>query len=254
MSSTLPMFREQWRATRDNVRLGARPSTVLMTNAKTQYSILDNVPQITCAAMCPVADKCYDIKLLKLRPNVMKSRMARHSLMLIDPEGYIEQASREIDKIMRKGVNKIRIYTGGDFAPYQMPILTELLNRYPSLTFYMISKAIRNFKRHAETLLTFPNFFLNLSEMADFEFGTEWNDLRDHPRVNSVYTMRPEEDYAGPAQAADIVFNVSKKKADIAQYKAAGLALCPCDAKDIPSKGACAACGLCATKGGVRGN
>lgn len=249
-------LRDNWSRIRKAIAEGTRPNKVVLVNAKTGYSIMDNVPQITCAAMCPIAEnnKCYDLRILNMRPNVMKARMQRHALMLLDPAAYIEQATREIEKLVKKGVEKIRIYTGGDFSPKQMPILTELLNRFPSTVFYMISKAIRNFKSHAETLLTFPNFFLNLSEMADFEFGAEWNSLRDHPRVNSVYTLRPEEDYAGVAQTADIVFNVSKKKADIAQYKAAGLALCPCDSKDIPAKGACAACGLCATKGGVRGN
>jgi hypothetical protein len=63
----------------------------------------------------------------------------------------------------------------------------------------------------------------------------------------------PSETDFDLALAADIVFNVTKAKKAIATYKLNKLPLCPCDAKDIPSKGACTACGLCATKGGVAG-
>lgn len=234
------------------IAAGNIPASILMTNKKTGFSVMDNVPQLVCFGSCPVRRKCYDVKILKLRPNVLVSRARRHYFMISNPSEYAAQAVREIRKLRdKKGVTKIRIYTGGDYSPFQLPILRSIIRAVPDVTFYMISKMIRGFKAHAIELLRLPNFFLNLSEMADFQFGAEWAELRDHPRVNSVYTLLPDEtDFAG-AKASDIVFNVTKAKKAIAKYKLNKLPLCPCDSKDIPSKGACDNCGLCATKGGV---
>lgn len=233
---------------------GGLPKSILMTNKKTGYSVMDNVPQLVCFGACPVRRKCYDVKILKLRPNVLEARARRHYFMLAKPSAYAAQAVREIRTLRdKKGVTKIRIYTGGDYSPNQLPIIRSIVRAVPDVTFYMISKMIRGFKEHAEALLAFPNFFLNLSEMADFQFGTEWDELRKHPRVNSVYTLMPDETDFALAQSSDIVFNVTKAKKAIETYKLNKLPLCPCDAKDIPSKGACDDCALCATKGGVKG-
>jgi len=118
----------------------------------------------------------------------------------------------------------------------------------------MISKMIRGHVECAKELLEKKNFFLNLSEMAMFRFGKEWEALRSHPQVNSVYTLMPDEDDFGAAIASNIVFNVKKTKGKIALYKSKGIPLCPCDAKDIPHKGACVTCNCCSEKGGVSKN
>lgn len=232
---------------------GARPKTILASNVKTGFSVFDNVPQITCAHVCPVADKCYDIKILNLRPNVLTARLWRHWFLALDPVGYVRQLSAEIAK-KRKRPSKIRVYAGGDFTPAHVQPIERLCRSFPDITFYMISKTIRSWPSFAARLLRTPNFFLNLSEMADYRFGPEWDSLRAHPRVNTVYTLRPEETDFRIAARSDIIFNVTKAKKAIATYKANRLPLCPCDAKDIPSRGACESCGLCATKGGVKGD
>ena len=116
----------------------------------------------------------------------------------------------------------------------------------------MISKTIREYPMHAIALLEFPNFFLNISECKDYLFGEEWEEFRVHPRVNFVYTLLPDDGDYETVKRADIVFNVSRRAKDIAVYKMCGIAMCPCDAHDMPAEGACGKCGLCSTKGGVR--
>ena len=230
---------------------GNYPKVVLAGNKKTGVSIMDNVPQLTCYGACPIRDKCYDVRILKLRPNVLKSRALRHYLIALAPEVYIRKA---IGEIMAGGYSQVRIYAGGDFTPSHVPILSAIMAALPGVRFYMISKTIRTHILHALTLLTFPNFFLNISECADFYFDSVWDDLRDHARVNTVYTLLVEDKDYDRARKADIVFNVSKAKPAIKLYKAQTLPLCPCDAKDIPSEGACGSCRLCSVKGGVRFN
>jgi hypothetical protein len=246
--------RESWLEAIDWAKEGNVPANILMTNTKTGHSVLDNVPQITCFTQCPVSAKCYDVKLIKLRPSVRKARSRRHAFMIADPDMYTAHAIAEIEMLrLKKGLTQVRIYTGGDFNPRQMPILRAMLKALPGVKFYMISKMIRNFPKLAAELLTFDNFFLNLSEMAEFRFGSDWDTIRKHERVNSVYTLMPDETDFSFALESDIVFNVSKAKGKISLYKENGLPLCPCDAKDIPAKGACDDCQLCATKGGVKG-
>lgn len=228
---------------------GGEPKTVHATNAKTGLSICDNVPHVTCAATCPVASKCYDIALLGRYPNALKARFQRHFLMLMRPDRYVEKAIGEIRK-KRKKPDKIRVYGGGDFHPAHVSILRAMLRENRDVTYYAISKTIRNWPNLARELLSEPNFFLNLSEMHGFQFGDDWRTLRKHDRVNSVWTLMAGE--ANPPSYVDIVFNVDKGRGAIEAYRAAGVPLCPCDAKDIPVKKACENCGLCATKGGVR--
>lgn len=236
---------------RADILAGRYPKAVLADNTKTGVSILDNVPQLTCYGACPIRRKCYDVKILKLRPNVARARALRHFMIEHVPSQYIEAAKREITK---RKIDKVRIYGGGDFTPAHVRIVEALCNELPHVTFYMISKTIRDHVLLAIRLLTLPNFFLNISECQDFTFGPEWDDLRSHPRVNSVYTLLPDDTDYDTARARDIVFNVSKAEKAITLYKEKGLPLCPCDAHDIPSAGACGKCNLCATKGGVKGN
>jgi len=230
---------------------GGSPNAVLATNTKTSWSIFDNVPQLTCYGGCPVRRSCYDVKLLKLRPNVLEGRAKRHFYLDNCHPAYVDQAIREIRKVR---ATKVRIYGGGDYSAAQLPAIESVLSRLPNVTFYMISKTIRAFPQHAIRLLAHRNFFLNMSEMALYQFGPSWDYIRAHPRVNTVYTLMPDETDFRLAGSADIVFNVSKSRKNIARYKLAKLPLCPCDAKDIPSKGACGACNLCSTKGGVKWN
>lgn len=238
---------------RDFIASGGKPRSVLATNAKTDFSCFDNFPQLTCAHLCPVRKKCYDIRTLGQYPNARKARLQRHFFLLTKPAQYVATLVKEVEA-KRKPIEKLRIYAGGDFTPFQLPALIAAMRALPNVQFYMISKTIRQFPAHAVTLLKEPNFFLCLSEMAEYRFGVEWDSIREHSRVNSVYTLMPEEtDYAF-AKAADIVFNVSKRKADIAKYRLNALPMCPCDEKVIPSRGACSACQLCTTKGGVRTN
>jgi len=133
-----------------------------------------------------------------------------------------------------------------------MPII-EVCRRLPDVTFYMISKTLRSHPLDAIDLLAESNFFLDVSEAAGWLFNAPiWQVIRRHIRVNTVYTLMPEETDFAHAATSDIVFNVSKAKKNIARYRAAGLALCPCDAKIVPPKGACGTCKLCHTKGGVK--
>lgn len=236
---------------RTEILAGRFPKAVLAENKKTGVTILDNVPQLTCYGACPIRHKCYDVKILKLRPNVLKARALRHFMIEKEPMLYADQAWNEIYK---SGATKVRVYGGGDYHPSHFSILAFLLRAMPDITFYMISKTIRNHPMDALLLLEYPNFFLNLSECKDYYFGEEWSEIAAHPRVNRVYTLLEEDkDYARAANS-DIIFNVSKSAKNIAEYKLNRLPLCPCDAKDIPSKGACGDCGLCSTKGGVRLN
>lgn len=245
--------RKAWTLAREKAANGGEPKNLLASNQKTGFSLFDNLPDITCSATCPVAEACYDRRLLNFRPNVMTARADRHYLLLSDPILYVEKAVREIEK-KRKRPERVRIYAGGDYHPRHLEAIGTLCKRLPNVTFYMISKTISRFPEHAAQLLLNRNFFLNMSEMAAYRFkGEAWDTLRQHARVNTVYTLLPNETDFSLALQADIVFNVSRKAADIARYQKAGLALCPCDAKLIPSKGACEACGLCSTKGGVRG-
>jgi hypothetical protein len=235
---------------REFILSGNRPAFVVSSNTKTGITILDNVPQITCAGGCPIASKCYDVHLLKIRPSVMKNRAQKHYYMQYDAVGYSRQVIKEIVRSDRRSV---RLYGGGDFAPHHFPIITRILRRLPSVKFYMISKTIRSHPNLAKGLLSFPNFHLNMSEAEGFLFtGTVWDRISRMKNVSRVYTLMPGEN---PNNAAgfDIVFNVSKAKDSIAQYKKANLALCPCDAKDIEREGACSECKLCSVKGGVRG-
>tara|TARA_Y100000034_G_scaffold108603_1_gene139101 strand:- start:8 stop:892 length:885 start_codon:yes stop_codon:yes gene_type:complete len=117
----------------------------------------------------------------------------------------------------------------------------------------MISKAIRNFPELAKELLKNENFFLNISEAKGFKFSSKWNQIKaDFPNINTVYTLMPNDTDFETARQADIVFNVSRKKADIEKYHAERLPLCPCDDKTIPSKNACSNCGRCWTQGGIK--
>lgn len=236
---------------RSDILAGKYPKAVLAENAKTGVSILDNVPQLTCYGTCPIRRKCYDVKILKLRPNVARARALRHFMIQFQPALYTEMAIKEIRK---RQISKVRVYAGGDFTPAHVNILLGMLDALPGVTFYMISKTIRDHPLHAIQLLTRRNFFLDISECADFTFGSEWDDLRNHARVNSVYTLMPEDTDYDAARKADIVFNVSKAAKAITLYKSQNLPLCPCDAKDIESDGACALCNLCSIKGGVKGN
>ncbi len=230
---------------------GDYPKTVLATNAKTGVTILDNVPQLTCYGACPIRDKCYDVKILKLRPNVARCRALRHYLIQHNPSAYTDKAIAEIRK---GGYSQVRVYGGGDFAPAHVNILVNVMRACPDVKFYMISKTIRTSVMSALILLAYENFFLNISECKDFYFGPEWDDIRTHPRVNSVYTLLEDDIDMARARVSDIVFNVSKKAANIKLYKDKGLPLCPCDSHDIPAKGACGDCRLCSVKGGVKLN
>lgn len=234
---------------REFIASGAAPKFLVATNTKTGHSILDNVPQLTCYGICPVRDVCYDVKLMKMRPSVVKARAERHYHMQFRP---LEYAVSVVNEITLLKLSKVRIYGGGDFTPAHMPILAHILRSLPNVSFYMISKTIRSYPLLAMALLLSDNFFLNLSEAQGFHFGAEWNDIRNHSRVNTVYTLMATETDFSRAGAADIVFNVSKSAANITLYKGASLPLCPCDAHDIPREAACASCNLCSTKGGVR--
>lgn len=234
---------------REAIVAGHFPKNVVADNKKTGCSILDNVPHLTCYGICPIRDKCYDVKILNLRPNVLKARALRHYMIELAPGEYID---RTVKEILSRKATKVRVYGGGDFTPLHMPILLAIMTALPSITFYMISKTIREYPLHALTLLSRENFFLNLSECADYHFGEDWTEIAQHQRVNRVYTFLDSDTDFAKARKADIVFNVSKSKKNISIYKSENLALCPCDAKDIPSQGACEDCGLCATKGGVR--
>jgi hypothetical protein len=246
-------LRERIAQARDYIASGGTPTTVLATNGKTGFSVFDNFPKLTCFGICPVRHKCYDVRTLNQYKNAERARLQRHFFLFTRPDEYVAQLVREVNS-KRKRPTKLRIYAGGDFTPFQVPTIVKALRALPDVQFYMISKTIRGFVDHAETLLREPNFFLCLSEMAEYTFGNEWDTLRAHPRVNSVYTLLVEETDFSRARNADIVFNVSKTKANIAKYKLNKLPLCPCDAKEIPSKGACDACQLCTTKGGVLTN
>lgn len=233
------------------IAAGRYPKAVLASNKKTGVSILDNVPQLTCYGICPIRNSCYDVRIINLRPNVLKARALRHFMIESAAGVYLDMAIREIVKSRQ---SKVRIYGGGDFTPAHMRILRGLLGNLPQVTFYMISKTIRNYPDLAAQLLRFPNFFLNLSECEGYHFGAEWSAIAQHPRVNRVYTLLEKDMDLARAKASDIVFNVSKSFKNISLYKLNNLPLCPCDAKDIPSEGACGDCGLCSTKGGVREN
>ena len=234
---------------RKEVSSGIYPKEVIASNKKTGWSILDNVPQLTCYGACPIRHKCYDVKLLKIRPTVLRARARRHFMMEMAPDKYVEQVVKEI---VARNATKVRIYGGGDFAPHHYDILVKILRTLPKITFYMISKTIREYPMHAIALLEFPNFFLNISECKDYLFGEGWEEFRVHPRVNFVYTLLPDDGDYETVKRADIVFNVSRRAKDIAVYKMCGIAMCPCDAHDMPAEGACGKCGLCSTKGGVR--
>jgi len=246
-------LKEQIVAAREFIASGGKPSYVLATNAKTDYSAFDNFPHLTCYHLCPVATKCYDVRILNQYPNAKKARLERHFFLFTKPIEYVDQLVAEVNK-KRVRPKKIRIYAGGDFTTFQMPAIIRALQLLPDVQFYMISKTIRQWPDHAKELLSYDNFFLCLSEMRQYLFGPEWDSIREHARVNSVYTLMPEEKDFSLACGADIVFNVSKRKKDIMLYKENSIPLCPCDAKDIPTKGACSACKLCTTKGGVRTN
>ncbi len=233
---------------RAEIARGLFPKNVLAENKKTGHSVCDNVPQLTCYGACPIRRKCYDVKILKLRPNVLRVRALRHFYMETFPIFYAEQA---IAEIVRLGITKVRVYGGGDYAPHHLEIIQRILTALPNVTLYMISKTIRAYPLDALILLSHENFFLNISECKDYHFGEEWVEVRAHPRVNSVYTLLEDDTDLASAKASDIVFNVSKKAASISLYKEKGLPLCPCDAHDIPADGACAQCNLCSTKGGV---
>ena len=242
---------EIWAEARALIASGGGPAYLAATNKKTALSIFDNVPQVTCFTTCPIGAKCYDVHLMKLRPTVMRARAQRHVLMLNEPAAYVR---RVIAEIAATNVQMVRIFGGGDFAPRMTPMLTSVMAASPHRTFYMISKTIRSFRSHALTLLDSPNFFLVLSEAQGFTFDEEWAGLKSHSRVNTSYTLMPNESDWGRAMLTDIVFNVSKRRANIDDYLEAGLPLCPCDAKQMPAVGACGACRLCATKGGVAHN
>lgn len=245
------MIAQVWKEARERVEDGERPKRVAAENKKTGLSIFDNVPQITCAATCSLGTNCYDVKLLRVRPSVMKARAHRHAMLLFRPNAYVATV---ISEIARTNYKSIRIFGGGDYHPRMLHMLDEVMAAFPNRTFYMISKTIRSFLSHAEHLLESHNFFLVISESEGTIFDGRWDGLRKHNRVNSAYTLAVHEKDYSRAMKADIVFNVSKSKRNLARYKGAGLPLCPCDAKEIPAQSACARCKLCHTKGGVRGN
>jgi len=235
------------------IEAGGVPNTIIASNKKTRYSIFDNLPFLVCYAGCPLNTKCYDVKILKLRPNVFMGRAKRHFFMMLRPNEYVRHLIAELDMIrIKKNLGKVRLYGGGDYTPGQLPLIKKVLATFPEVTFYMISKQIRMHREGARELLQFPNFFLNLSEANGIRFDLNWHEIKRHPRVNTVYTLMPDETDFTQAQEADIVFNVSKAKKNISKYLDNKLVLCPCDAKTIPSKDACNDCAGCATKGGVR--
>ena len=235
------------------IQEGGVPNTIVATNKKTRYSIFDNLPFLVCYAGCPLNTKCYDVKILKLRPNVFAGRAKRHFFMMLRPDAYVEHLIAELTMIkMKKSLGKVRLYGGGDYTPSQLPMIIKVLKAFPKTTFYMISKEIRRYREDALQLLQFPNFFLNLSEANGIRFDLNWHEIKKHPQVNTVYTLMPDETDFAQALEADIVFNVSKAKKNIAKYLGENLVLCPCDAKTIPSKDACNDCAGCAKKGGVR--
>jgi len=112
---------------RNSLRNNQEPKNVVASNGKTGLSILDNLPIITCAATCPIASKCYDIKLTTLRPVVGKARAERHALILKNPERYVEKTLQELNKAKAKNV---RVYSGGDFHPKHVSIIKKILRNF----------------------------------------------------------------------------------------------------------------------------
>jgi hypothetical protein len=145
----------------------------------------------------------------------------------------------------------VRIFGGGDWAldgSHMDYVMAQVLAAFPNVRFYAISKAIRRNPILAKVMLRVrDNFHLLVSEARGWLFDTpEWDEILSHDRVKLAYTLMPNEDTAA-AKYADVVFNVSRKRADIARYKADGLNLCPCDAGDMPHDLACIVCGKCYT-------